>query len=178
MAPRYHCPCCGYQTLNEGPGEYDLCPVCFWEDDGMHGNDARSVNGPNGITLAEGQRRYRRYGSAALHAIEKARPPTPEEPRDPNWQPVPRPVGEDETGYFLADLGQLLMHLTEEAALAARRSRSEADIGRLEGLRHALSLLMTQVDGFGIPRADAGLDPQLDLDTDLLLDPPPGRFAG
>src|SRR5688572_28713454 len=61
-APPYTCPCCGFRTL-PGAGNYDLCPVCFWEDDGMHDNDADSVEGPNGITLAEGQRLYQRYGS-------------------------------------------------------------------------------------------------------------------
>jgi cysteine-rich CPCC protein len=28
----YRCPCCGYLTL-PARGEYDICPVCFWEDD-------------------------------------------------------------------------------------------------------------------------------------------------
>ena len=60
----------------------------------------------------------------------------------------------------------------------ARRSRLEADIARFEGSRAALRLLVQQAEGFGISLADVGLDPQLDLDHDLLLDPPPGRFAG
>jgi len=79
---------------------------------------------------------------------------------------------------LLPDLGQLLMHLTEEAVEAARGSRSEVEIGRFQGLREPLSLLITQADDFGIPRAEVGVDPQLDLDSDLRLDPPPGRFAG
>ena len=29
---KYKCLCCGYQTLDTR-GEYDICPVCFWEDD-------------------------------------------------------------------------------------------------------------------------------------------------
>ncbi|HEI2325144.1 TPA: hypothetical protein SI485_004590, partial [Escherichia coli] len=28
----YKCPCCGYLTLPER-GQYDICPVCQWEDD-------------------------------------------------------------------------------------------------------------------------------------------------
>ena len=176
-APRYTCPCCGFRTLT-GPGNYDLCPVCFWEDDGMHDNDAASVEGPNGITLAEGQRLYQRYGSSALHCLSKARPPATEEPRDPDWQPQPRPQDEDDTQYFLPDVGQLLMALTEDALNQARISRSEVEIGRFRGLREALTLFVSQADAFGISRFDVGIDPQLDLKWDLHLDPPPGRFAG
>jgi cysteine-rich CPCC protein len=28
------CPCCGHATLSER-GVYQICPVCFWEDDGQ-----------------------------------------------------------------------------------------------------------------------------------------------
>ena len=30
----YACPCCGFLTL-PSRGGYDICPVCFWEDDGQ-----------------------------------------------------------------------------------------------------------------------------------------------
>ena len=29
----FACPCCLYQTIKER-GQYEICPVCFWEDDG------------------------------------------------------------------------------------------------------------------------------------------------
>jgi hypothetical protein len=130
------------------------------------------------MTLAEGQRLYRRYGTSALHALGQVRPPAPDEPRDPDWRAVPQPAGEDETQFFLSDLGQLLTHATEEALESAWSSRSELDIGRFEGLHAALSLLLKQADGFGIPRRKVGIDPQLNLGRDLRLDPPPGYFAG
>ena len=82
--------------------------MCFWEDDGQSDDDAASVDGPNGMTLAEGQRRYMRYGSSTLQGRAMARPPTPDEVRDPNWQPVPRPVDEDERQFFWSDFGELL----------------------------------------------------------------------
>ena len=41
------CPCCGYTTL-DGRGEYDICTVCWWEDDGQDNDDANVVRGgPN-----------------------------------------------------------------------------------------------------------------------------------
>src|SRR3569833_2977032 len=30
----FRCPCCGVRTLIERGG-YDICSVCFWEDDGQ-----------------------------------------------------------------------------------------------------------------------------------------------
>lgn len=177
MSPPYACPCCGYRTLHEGPGAYDLCPVCFWKDDGFQDDNAASIDGPNGITLAEGQRRYARYGSSSLHCLDKVRPPRSDEARDPAWRPLDL-SGIDERQFFLDDFGQLLEAAVARARTHARSTRSDADIARFEGLRSALVLYVEQVDGFGVPRLDAGVDPQLDLDRDLLLDPLPGFFAG
>ena len=43
----YCCPCCHFSTLDERGG-YDICPVCFWEDDGQDDADADTVRGgPN-----------------------------------------------------------------------------------------------------------------------------------
>ena len=42
------CPCCGYRTLNERAA-YDICRLCWWEDDGQDDRDAEQVRGgPNG----------------------------------------------------------------------------------------------------------------------------------
>lgn len=44
------CPCCSYKTLEER-GQYFICPVCFWEDDGN--NDPEKVSSCNQLTLKE-----------------------------------------------------------------------------------------------------------------------------
>ncbi|MEV0490026.1 CPCC family cysteine-rich protein [Streptomyces atratus] len=44
----YRCPCCGFVTLGER-GNYEICSVCFWEDDGQDDHDADRIrDGPNG----------------------------------------------------------------------------------------------------------------------------------
>ena len=170
------CPCCGYRTLPER-GRYDLCPVCWWEDDGAR-TDAASLDGPNAATLAEGQRLYQRYGTSALHGVKEVRPPNVDEARDPAWAPLSRPDA-DPVSEFMRDTGQLLEVATEEARdTSPKRTRNREDIGRFLGLRDAYALVVTQADSFGIHRLEVGVDPDLDLERDLLLDPPRGFFAG
>lgn len=51
-AKKYPCPCCGKMTLGNR-GEYDICPLCGWEDDGIEEENKYSTC--NHMTLAEGQ---------------------------------------------------------------------------------------------------------------------------
>lgn len=53
------CPCCGFRTL-ERRGHYDICPVCFWEDDGS--DDVARYSSPNHMTLADGRRNVAEHG--------------------------------------------------------------------------------------------------------------------
>jgi cysteine-rich CPCC protein len=54
------CPCCGYRSLRER-GAYEICRVCFWEDDGSH--DPDRVSGPNHMTLREARANFERLGA-------------------------------------------------------------------------------------------------------------------
>src|SRR5436305_11155694 len=74
------CPCCGCRTLGERGG-FEICPVCFWEDDGQDDHDADVVRGgPNGaLNLTEGRANYRRFGACEQRLVDKVRPPRAEE---------------------------------------------------------------------------------------------------
>lgn len=83
------CYCCGYKTLTEGPGEYDICPVCFWEDDGKGfiGSDKpSSVN--HGLRLSEAQANFEKFGAAHPDHVKNVRRPRASEHRDENWKPL------------------------------------------------------------------------------------------
>ena len=56
------CPCCGYPTLTERGG-YDICPLCFWEDDGQDDHNADEIfGGPNSdYSLTEARQNFRKY---------------------------------------------------------------------------------------------------------------------
>ncbi|GAB2888231.1 CPCC family cysteine-rich protein [Nocardioides pacificus] len=81
------CPCCGHRTLPSGPGDYELCPVCWWEDDGGQLRYPLRNDGANGESLVVAQRRHRRGRGLLLRLKGKTRRPRPDEPLDPDWRP-------------------------------------------------------------------------------------------
>ena len=79
-APVYRCPCCRYRTLHERGG-YEICPVCFWEDDGQDGHDAAEVRGgPNGtLSLTRARQNFEQCGASDSTHQKRVRPPTDRE---------------------------------------------------------------------------------------------------
>jgi hypothetical protein len=78
--PTYRCPCCAHLTLSERAG-LEICPVCFWEDDGQDSHDADDVRGgPNGsLSLAQARQNFREFGAIDRKSLQHVRKPTPEE---------------------------------------------------------------------------------------------------
>ncbi|MGW9133071.1 CPCC family cysteine-rich protein [Streptomyces sp. NPDC055681] len=76
----YRCPCCGFLTLDER-GTYEICPVCFWEDDGQDDHDADRVRGgPNGrLSLTEARRNFHDIGACDERSTKFVRAPLPDE---------------------------------------------------------------------------------------------------
>lgn len=74
------CPCCGYKTLSERAA-FDICPVCFWEDDGQDDHDADQCRGgPNGsLRLREARENYKAFGASQERLITHVRLPRQEE---------------------------------------------------------------------------------------------------
>jgi hypothetical protein len=62
-------------------GGYDICPVCFWEDDGQDDPHADEVwGGPNGnLSLTAARRNYREIGASDERMLGNVRPPRPDE---------------------------------------------------------------------------------------------------
>ena len=83
---RFTCPCCGYQTLLGPPGSYDICKVCFWEDDGVQLLDPAYQGGANRPSLMECQENLRRVGACEERFFGDVRPPAAEERHDPEWR--------------------------------------------------------------------------------------------
>ncbi|WP_438000131.1 CPCC family cysteine-rich protein [Sorangium sp. So ce185] len=70
---RVQCPCCDYFSL-PCRGEYEICEVCFWEDDGGALGDLDEYSGPNHMTLREGRDNFRRIGACDDRALAHVLP--------------------------------------------------------------------------------------------------------
>lgn len=76
----FPCPCCHYLTIEE-PAGYEICPVCFWEDDGQGDEDAREIRGgPNGsMSLCSARDNFARFGACEERFRSNVRAPSPNE---------------------------------------------------------------------------------------------------
>jgi hypothetical protein len=76
----FRCPCCGALTLSL-PETMELCPVCWWEDDGQDSEDAGEVRSTvNGeLSLIEARQNYQLCGAAHPRFVRFVRQALPEE---------------------------------------------------------------------------------------------------
>ena len=70
------CRCCLYFTLS-AKGSFEICPICFWEDDGL--DQQASSGGPNGISLKEARQNFSRCSAMSESVKQYTRLPTQEE---------------------------------------------------------------------------------------------------
>ena len=103
---KYKCLCCGYITL-ETRGVYDICPVCFWEDDAyLYVDEQGDIKGSyyetneipeeilmdipsganHGLTLREGRENYKKYKVCEKSMKKYVRKPKKKEyPKDEQY---------------------------------------------------------------------------------------------
>ena len=82
----YPCPVCGYDVFREPPGSYDICPICFWEDDLSQLRFSTSW-GANEVSLIEAQKNYLEFGAIEARFRDQVRAPTPADHRVEGWLP-------------------------------------------------------------------------------------------
>lgn len=60
---------------------YEICPVCFWEDNGQDDHDADKIrDGPNReLSLTQGRCNFAEFGASGKQHIDKVRAPLPHE---------------------------------------------------------------------------------------------------
>ncbi len=78
---KHKCPCCGYYTieLDQGYPAYEICPVCFWEDDPEQRADETLTECANKVSLLEARKNYREFGACEAYVLKFVRGPKAEE---------------------------------------------------------------------------------------------------
>jgi hypothetical protein len=73
---KFRCPCCGYLTMPERtPGTFEICPVCFWQDDPLQYSDPEYEGGANTISLNQARANFHLFGAVEQRFIKDVRKP-------------------------------------------------------------------------------------------------------
>ena len=66
--------------MNQPPsGTFDICPVCYWEDDASQFLDSSLKGGANAVSLEEARGNFCRFGAVEERFVGLVRSPLPEE---------------------------------------------------------------------------------------------------
>jgi hypothetical protein len=78
------CSCCGYNTIRK-KGDYEICPICHWEDDYVQDADPWLENGSK-TSLAAAQQNYQSIGVSEPRFEDKCRAVSTGDVRDEQWR--------------------------------------------------------------------------------------------
>lgn len=83
---KHTCFVCGYRTL-DNRCDWDICPICFWEDDVFLEVDDDDESSPaNKMMVSQAQANFIRYGAVSPDLVNKVRPPLENAEKDPDWK--------------------------------------------------------------------------------------------
>jgi hypothetical protein len=68
----HQCPCCDHFTFRE---MWDICPVCFWEYDGLDVDHPDEPSGCNhGLTVRQARHNFRQFGACEADMLQHVLP--------------------------------------------------------------------------------------------------------
>ena len=83
----FPCACCGYLQLSEGTHDaYEICEICFWEDDPVQFVGPEFQGGANRPSLRRAPANFLEFGACDRETTEHVRPPTGSDHRPPGWR--------------------------------------------------------------------------------------------
>ena len=89
----YACPCCGYHTLIETAGGFEICGVCNWEEDTNFAKpwDTSLWGSANGsIPIEDAWANFESFGACDKPENDRTRAPQIDELPRHDWQSDPR----------------------------------------------------------------------------------------
>jgi hypothetical protein len=87
MIENFTCPCCGYKTLDE-QFSWDICSICYWEDDPLQFEEVDRVGGANTVSLRQAQKNFIEFGACERSMLRYVRMLGINYVRDEKWKPL------------------------------------------------------------------------------------------
>ena len=84
---KFYCECCGYNTLNEKPnGTYQICTICYWEDDPIQSAEPDYEGGANRVSLNQAKRNFSEFGACERDMIKNVNKVHKTDVRNPKYK--------------------------------------------------------------------------------------------
>ncbi len=74
--------------MGEPPGSYEICSVCFWEDDAVQLRWPTWAGGANGPHLLDAQQTFITTGAMEERFVRTVRAPAEDEPVEDGWRVI------------------------------------------------------------------------------------------
>lgn len=95
--------------MSEPPGSYNICPICWWQDDWIQTLDPTSAGGANSVSLIEAQANFQQFDTKVPG---HGRAPGPNDRRESGWRPINKELDliglDDEATYGVPTPPELL----------------------------------------------------------------------
>lgn len=76
MKKFYPCACCGFLSRSHAEHDtFEICPICFWEDDAVQFIDIDFEGGANQESLRKARQNYKEFGASSVKFLKLVRPP-------------------------------------------------------------------------------------------------------
>ena len=77
---KFPCACCRYLTRSSGePGTFEICPICYWEEDRLQEEQPTLSGGSNQVSLEKGRTNFLAFGACEQSFQEFCRGPNQSE---------------------------------------------------------------------------------------------------
>ena len=71
MGHKYKCPCCSSRSLDSKNSlDYEICSICFWENDPIQNDDPEYAGGANSVSLNQAKQNFQKYGVSQKKFLE------------------------------------------------------------------------------------------------------------
>jgi hypothetical protein len=84
---KYTCPCCGFKVFDDVPGSFEICPICYWEDEAKQLRYPLET-GANTFSLVQSQINFEKHNVSNPELKLLVRPVSSDDEKDPNWHKI------------------------------------------------------------------------------------------